>query len=639
MSITQAFGLVGVLLVLVSTVAVAPTAAAVTDGERAGDATDDGVAEDPWRVTNDVTVYRNGTARVVLTTNRSVEVVQLAKRNVNGLEFLEGSEAVTNDENRVVWEPTVADRVVYRVELGNAPRYGSAVLEEAVLFRTSEILSAKYWRGNLPAPERRLALDAPNGWTEAAPGERVGPNEYALRPSTRDDTFLREMVAVGDFEVQTWTTGDDTIRYAAFPNAVAPPAADLREVLTGTMPVLEEYTGADPEYPFLVMTVPESVENGGVARDHSFIVQGNTPVFNLDGRSTYVHELTHLYQRNWGVQGQDWLSEGMAMYYQHLALYEAGLVTAEEFRRMVRVYTTDETGESGRTVGEPIRTTAGQQKYAKGEAVFAALDVAVRAETDGESDVGDVVAGFNEQTFDSEDNFYVTRSEFLAAIENVTDSSYEDFYANYVESPAYPDVLLSEDYSLADPPSVDSGLPPAATLAARNDELRERIEAQNATVQSLRDRLAARNGTVEDLQDELASLEDELASLEDELADREETVRALRDRLADRNETVAGLSDRLADRNETVRALRDRLADRNETVEALRERLADRNETVEALRNESAASTATASPSDTTPGESDAATDTGGAGDLRAVGLLLGLTAVFALGIRVGRRS
>jgi len=626
---THAFGLVGTLLVLVSTVAVAP-AAAVTDSGGTDEA--EAAAEEPWRVTNDVTVYRNGTARVVLTTNRSVEIVQLGKRNVNGLEFLEGSEAVTNDENRVVWEPTVADRVVYRVELGNAPRYGSAVLEEAVLFRTTEILSAKYWRGDLPAPERRLALHAPDGWTEAAPGERVGPDEYALRPSTREGTFLREMVAVGDFEVQTWTAGDDTIRYAAFPNAVAPAAADLREVLTGTMPVLEEYTGADPDYPFLVMTVPESIENGGVARDHSFIVQGSTPVFNLDGRSTYVHELTHLYQRNWGVQGQDWLSEGMAMYYQHLALYEAEFVTAEEFRRMVRVYTTDGTDGTGRTVGDPIRTTAGQQKYAKGEAVFAALDVAVRAETDGESDVGDIVAEFNEQTSDSEDRFYVTRSEFLGAAENVTGSSYEDFYANYVESPAYPDVLLSEDYSLADPPSVDSGLPPAATLAARNDELRERIEAQNATVRSLRDRLAERNGTVEDLQDELASLEDELA-------DREETVRTLRERLAERNETVASLNGRLAERNGTVASLRERLSDRNETVASLRERLAERNETVRALRNESAASTATASSGDAASGGGDATTDTGGTGDLRAAGLLLGLAMVFALGIRVGRRS
>jgi uncharacterized coiled-coil protein SlyX len=589
------------VVVVLSTLAAAPVATAAgtsADETRqnetaagAASAPQQDTAGDPWRVTNDVTVYRNGTARVVLTTNGSVEAMQMTKRNVNGLEFHSGAAAVTEDPERVIWDLEVSDRLVYTVDLGNAKRYGSAVLDNAILFRTSEILSVKYWRpeGDVPAPERRIAIHAPEGWTEAAPGERVGPDAYELQPTTRQGTFVREMVAVGDFEVHTWTEGDDTVRYAAFPTAAAPPEGELEELLTASMPVLEEYTGTDPASPMLAMTVPASIENGGVARQHSFIVQGNSPPFDVEnGHSTYVHEFTHLYQHNWGVDGSDWINEGMASYYQHLVLREAGLVTPGEFRNMVRVDTTAGWTE----VGEPVSAAAGGARYKKGEAVYAALDVSVRADTNGDRHIGDVVARFNEQTADSERRYYVTTGEFLAALEAVTGESYRDFFGNYVESTMYPEVLLSEEYSLSDPVAADPGLPPAGVLAERNAELRDRVATQNETITSLRGRLAAKNETV--------------ASLRDDLDRREDRLGALRERLAAKNETIASLRARLP------------------------------------------ASSGVAGTTTTAPGATlDAAGADGsggqrtssGSGDLRVVGLLGGLGVVFALGVRVGRRE
>jgi hypothetical protein len=336
----------------------------------------------------------------------------------------------------------------------------------------------------------------------------------------------------------------------------------------------------------LAMTVPESIENGGVARDHSFIVQGNSPTFNVEtGRSTYAHEFTHLYQRNWGYDGSDWISEGMASYYQHLVLREAGLVSPAEFRQMVRVDTT----EGGREVGDPIRSTAGGARYQKGEALFAALDLAVRRDTNGQKHVGDVVAQFNEQTEGSEKRLYVTKSEFLAAIEAVTGESYETFYANFVESTVYPDVLLSEEYSLSDPPAVDPGPVSRTVLQERNAELRDRVEAQNRTISSLRERL-----------------------------DR-------------KNQTVTSLRENLTRKREQVDSLRERVAAQNETIDSLRDRLdtATRSTATDTQ-------TGTVAAVDAEPGDSGTSS---GSGDLRAVGLLAGLGFVFALGVRVGRRD
>jgi len=324
----------------------------------------------------------------------------------------------------------------------------------------------------------------------------------------------------------------------------------------------------------LSMTVPESVETGGAARDHSFIVQGNSPTFSTEtGRSTYVHEFTHLYQRNWGAAGSDWISEGMASYYQHLVLREAGLVSPTEFRQMVRIDTTDGSAE----IGDPVSSTAAGLKYQKGEIVYAALDIAVRADTNGEKTVADVVTRFNTQTQDSEDRLYVTKSEFLAAIEGATGESYDDFYGSYVESTTYPGVVLSEDYSLSNPVAPDPGLPPAPVLAERIDELREQLDDKNESVASLREMLNKRDGRI--------------SSLERRLDARNETIAELRNRLKNSQSGTTPTADEGTTREDT---------DGDESGEASR---LDRANT------------------------------------LRIVGLVAALGSVFTLGIGIGRRG
>jgi flagellin-like hook-associated protein FlgL len=327
-----------------------------------------------------------------------------------------------------------------------------------------------------------------------------------------------------------------------------------------------------------VMTVPKAIENGGVARDHSFIVQGDSPPYNVtNGHSTYVHEFTHLYQQNWGWDGSDWVSEGMATYYQHLVLREAGLVSPAEFRQMVRVDTTSGWG----SVGDPVEASAGASVYKKGEAVFAALDVAVRAETNGSKTIADVVARFNNQTEDSERRFYVTRSEFLGAIRNTTGSSYETFYENYVLSGRYPDVLLSDSYSLSDPPAVDVELPPKSVLITQNERLQRRLDEQNQTINALRGRLGQQNRTID--------------------------------------------------------ALRSRLGQQNRTIASLRSRLENVTETTPTPSN----SATVTEPTPATPSETATTTTEGTDGSTgRSLGpLVAGLAVVFGVGLGLGRYS
>jgi flagellin-like hook-associated protein FlgL len=563
---------------LTALVLVVPTgfaAPAAADDHTIDGASGSGTGE--WRITHDIRVYENGTARVAVSVNESAEGVQLLKRGVTDLNVVSGQEAVTEESRKLVWDTAESQQLVYTVTLGEGPRYGSAVLNDAVIFRTSEILSLSYWRDANP-PERHLRIRGPDGWNVAAPGTKVAPETYEIEPVVTDKSPLREMIAVGDFEVSSWAAGDETVRYAAFPSAAAPPRDELRRVLTASPPVLESLTGMDPAHPMLVMTVPKAIENGGVARDHSFIVQGDSPPYNVtNGHSTYVHEFTHLYQQNWGWDGSDWVSEGMATYYQHLVLREAGLVSPAEFRQMVRVDTTSGWG----SVGDPVEASAGASVYKKGEAVFAALDVAVRAETNGSKTIADVVARFNNQTEDSERRFYVTRSEFLGAIRNTTGSSYETFYENYVLSGRYPDVLLSDSYSLSDPPAVDVELPPKSVLITQNERLQRRLDEQNQTINALRGRLGQQNRTID--------------------------------------------------------ALRSRLGQQNRTIASLRSRLENVTETTPTPSN----SATVTEPTPATPSETATTTTEGTDGSTgRSLGpLVAGLAVVFGVGLGLGRYS
>lgn len=111
--------------------------------------------------------------------------------------------------------------------------------------------------------------------------------------------------------------------------------------------------------------------------------------------------------------GGSWVSEGMASYLSHLVLLKAGFVSEEEYKHMVRIEVTN----GDEAVGEPVDATADNKIYQKCEAVFAAVDMHIRAKTNGRKDVMDFVRALNQQR--ANDSVFMTEERAKRALESV----------------------------------------------------------------------------------------------------------------------------------------------------------------------------------------------------------------------------
>lgn len=486
-----------------------------------------------WQVHTEVSVEKDGTAVVTYTVNRSVDRLYLNHQMTTDVKVVEGKSAVYKDDYSYRWDTTESKSVTFRVQLGRSD-YGSAVLEDSVVFRTRELLGVHRWETSTAPDRRLLTIDAPDGWTVAAPGKKVDSNTYEL---DRDRMgMLKDFVAVGDFEVATWRQDGETVRYAVLPSSTeTPDPQKVRRVVMRTIPEMERTMGIETEYPRLVVVVPSSIESGGAARKHSFIVEDDLSVYEVQsGRSVYVHELAHTYQR-WGGTHHDgietWGQEGSASYLQHLVLYRADIVDEDRFRHMVLAY-------AKRKGGLPQTTAAGEPYY-KGSAVWAALDLDIRARTNGEASIADVFARLNQQTDDSEHSYSVTRGEFLAILKDVTGLDYERFYSNYVESSKFPTELTSDAYSLSNPTTVRHGELSKSYYRDRIRTLRTENEKLRETISDEEKRVDQQRGRIVDLEQTVNAQRQNLTARRAELTDRKRTI-------DEQNERIATLESRLS---------------------------------------------------------------------------------------------
>lgn len=469
----------------VSTADSAPAAGTALDGG--------GRVQGDWQVLTAVEVHEDGTADVTMTVNRSVGVVRLKKKQVVGLEIHSGEQALTEASRGKIyeWDTDQTQRIEYSVDLGNL-QYGSSVLRNSIIFRTSEIMPFKRAMDH-PEPDRRLfEIRPPGEWSAIVPGQKVGTNTYRLAPRRKSNTNVRDFIAVGDFSVTTASANGETIRVATLPSASGPSHQNITDLLLTTTPIVEELTGVETEYPRSLVVVPSGMEKSGAALHSSLIMADNRRLYDVERSDTvYVHELVHTYQQTRSEREMSgWIEEGGAEYLSTLALQRAGFITEAEFRHIVRI---DVTGGRDDEIGDPIEKPAAASPYKKGAAVMAALDMDVRARTGGAKTIADFYSAINALKEESERGVTLTKGEVLGVLESVTGEDYTTFYANYVESTAFPDVLLTEEFSLSDPVPVDHG-----TLS-ETQRLRQRVDRLEEQVDALQQRLDEKNETIREL--------------------------------------------------------------------------------------------------------------------------------------------
>jgi len=624
----------------------APTtgAGAIPATEDAGaDASlEDTVAGGNWTPHYTIDVYRNGTATVTTTVEGSgvPDVIRLITERSKDVEVLAGEAGLTYQSSGTRyynWRPAEAEQVSFSVTLGHQDRpVNTGRFDDAVLFALSEVVPVWGWYGgesNLP-DAHRYTVRTPEGWDVAGPGRRIDDDTYELFPAVERATFPRDMVLVGDIETERRDLATTELRVTSVPSADPPrPLPDLADFSATVARTLGEVYRTTPKYGRLLVVTPASHETGGLARDHSLIIDESAPVFEVaTARSVYAHEFAHTYQR---FRGPTWHSEGQASYMQFYALLRAGIVNESTFRRMLQTWITTPPNE----IGDPVSGSAGAEPYYKGAAVYAALDSDIRARSDGARDISDFVGIISDRRNATDgpyaQRFDVHRDDELAVLRNLTDRDYALFYERYVDGTEMPSELLAGNFSLSDPVPIADDAETGAALRAELAVKEERI----ATLESRLNETLARNAQLE------AQLNETLTRNAQLEAQLNETL-ARNDRLEERlNETLARNAQLEAQLNETL-ARNDRLAEQRNQSARRAERLATRlNETREraarlaAQLNETATGT-TASTTRTERDDRTATTSpaTGDSGPGFSAALALVGLALAALGALARRR-
>lgn len=160
------------------------------------------------------------------------------------------------------------------------------------------------------------------------------------------------------------------------------------------------FFGADPDQPYrLFLRFNPINAGGGTALTNSFLLTYDDRTRRDDLKSVLSHEMVHTWTR--GGPGQ-WYGEGIAVYYQALLPWRAGLITAGDYLRDInqtasRYYSNAlkymSNGEAAPRFWEDtrIRTIA----YDRGAMYFVILNAWIRKASDGERSLDDLVREVN----------------------------------------------------------------------------------------------------------------------------------------------------------------------------------------------------------------------------------------------------
>ncbi|MXV61491.1 hypothetical protein GS429_05315 [Natronorubrum sp. JWXQ-INN-674] len=252
-----------------------------------------------------------------------------------------------------------------------------------------------------------------------------------------------DMAVFGPVTEYERTVGGETIRL------VVPDAADLQEspadILDSLGAASERLDVGSSSPEGVVIAVPSDVDWGPRGVQYG---QSDAWVVADAGLSeptnVWLHEYVHVRQgfANAGTGASAaWLVEAQADYYAGLLAYEQGLVSFDEFSRLL------ERGErspyADGVLADPGSWDHERTDYAKGALVYGELDRQLRLATDGDRTLDDVFRTLNAQ------DGQIGEREFLAALEAAGGEDVRATAERYTQTAATPDAWSRSEHRAA----------------------------------------------------------------------------------------------------------------------------------------------------------------------------------------------
>lgn len=252
-----------------------------------------------------------------------------------------------------------------------------------------------------PAEDIDVVFDLPEGWRATTPWQVVESGR-SFRAADTEALLDSAFIAGTHFEAVLGDAADSRVRIAL---AGSGAIAESERIVDTVRRYLETYSdlhGAPPDGRLLLVAADGSFWGGGVmGTTISMMLGGALDEATLPMlRFVTVHELFHLWNANFryagetGVESLYWLTEGTASYYTLRSQLGHGELSEEQALGQLA----DEVGKYLAARGDLSMVAAGPEKlhhydliYSGGFAASMALDIAVRAGSDGIASLDDVM--------------------------------------------------------------------------------------------------------------------------------------------------------------------------------------------------------------------------------------------------------
>ena len=309
-----------------------------------------------------------------------------------------GDGAVVREGDTVVWSPQT-DRpqqlhYTYRINEQRASGgYDALMTPEWVVVRADDLIPPVAVRATKDADaSARLVFRLPEGWgtVDTAYGRSRVANTFVVATPRR--SFDRPMgwIVAGRVGVRREKVGGTQIVVAG------PMGQDLRrlDTLAFLNLLVPQYRSAFGDLPpkLLLVIAGDPMWRGGLSGPRSLFLHADRPLISENGTSTLAHEMTHVITRIRGVQGADWIAEGLAEFYSIELNRRAGLLS-------------DKRADSAlgwmQGHGKNVQTLAAAQsrreRTARAVVVFSELDQEIRRASGGKTSLDNVVRDLMKQ--------------------------------------------------------------------------------------------------------------------------------------------------------------------------------------------------------------------------------------------------
>ncbi|GAB2661955.1 hypothetical protein [Arenimonas aestuarii] len=232
----------------------------------------------------------------------------------------------------------------------------------------------------------RLRFQLPKGWSNVDTPFKLSRDRKSYVVVNPERNFDRPTGWIIAGDVGTRREQFDNIEVSvAGPKGDEVRRNDMLAFFNVLVPEFEQLYGELP-IKVLIVSAGDPMWRGGLSGPRSLFLHADRPLISENGTSTLVHELSHVFTRLRGADGDDWITEAVAEYYSIELLRRAGLLSqgrADKAQAWM--------ANHGQDVDSLTSNRSRGPRTARGVALLRELDAEIRKATAGKRRLDDVV--------------------------------------------------------------------------------------------------------------------------------------------------------------------------------------------------------------------------------------------------------